>query len=205
MGRSRAGGGRKVAASAAPPDLEIHRVTRSRWRDLERLFGPRGACGGCWCMYWRLKRAEFEKNKGAGNRRTLKRIVESGAVPGLLAYSAGEPVGWCALAPREELAVLERSRVLQRVDHQPVWSVVCFYITRPHRGRGLSLALLRAAAEEARRRGARILEGYPIDPKSGRTADVFVWTGLASTFRRAGFREAVRRSPTRPIMRLLIR
>jgi len=194
--------GRKQTSKHVPLDeLVIRRATPARWRDLERLFGPRGACGGCWCMYWRLRRSEYEKKKGAGNRRALKRLVESGAVPGLIAYAAGEPIGWCAIAPRDQLPVLENSRILSRADDQPVWSVPCFYIARPWRGRGVTLALLKAAAAEARRRGARILEGYPIEPKGGRTADAFAWTGLASTFRKAGFKEVARRSPTRPLFR----
>jgi GNAT superfamily N-acetyltransferase len=197
--------GKKTVRSRMPADLEVQPVAPARWRDLERLFGPRGACAGCWCMYWRLTRSQWEAGKGAGNRRTLKKLVDSGATPGLLAYLDGEPVGWCAIAPREQFPVLERSRVLQRVDDQPVWSVVCFYVTRAARRRGVSLALLRGAVSEARKRGARIVEGYPIDPKRGPMADAFAWTGLAATFRQAGFREVARRSETRPIMRLQLR
>jgi hypothetical protein len=47
-----------------------------------------------------------------------------------------------------------------------------------------------------------MLEGYPVEPREGLVPVVFVWTGLASAFRKAGFREVLRRSPTRPIFRL---
>ena len=184
--------------------LTVRPATPARWADLEKLFGPRGACGGCWCMYWRLRRSEFEKKKGPGNRRALKRLVGEGRVPGLLAYAGKEPIGWVSLAPREEFPVLENSRVAARVDSKPVWSVVCLFIAKEHRNRGVSVALLHAAADYARKKGARIVEGYPVEPKA-RQADVFVYTGLASAFRRAGYREVARRSPTRPVMRRALR
>ena len=186
---------------AQPAKLEFHPVTAKRWRDLEKLFGERGACGGCWCMCWRLKRSQFEKQKGAGNKKALKKIVAAGEVPGLLAYAGREPVGWCSVAPREAFPVLENSRILKRVDNQPVWSASCFFVARPYRRQGLSVKLLRAAVAYAKKKGARMVEGYPVEPKKSPMPDVFAWTGLASAFRRAGFKEVLRRSPTRPIMR----
>jgi GNAT superfamily N-acetyltransferase len=152
-------------------------------------------------MTWRLSSADFARLKGEGNRRALRALVDSGEPPGLLAYVGDEPAAWCAVAPREAYPRLDRSRVLARVDDQPVWSVSCFYVARPFRRSGLSLALLEAAVAHARERGARIVEGYPIEPRQGRVPDVFVWTGLASTFREAGFQEVARRSETRPILR----
>jgi GNAT superfamily N-acetyltransferase len=183
------------------PAIQVHPLTPDRWQDLEALFGERGACGGCWCMLWRLKRSGFEKGKGAGNKRAMKRIVDAGETPGLLAYAEGRPVAWCALAPRETYPLLENSRVLARVDDKPVWSVVCLFVERSHRRKGISARLLRAAAGYAAKHGARIVEGYPVEPKKGTIPDVFAWTGLPSAFAKAGFVEVARRSPTRPIMR----
>jgi GNAT superfamily N-acetyltransferase len=185
--------------------VTIRALTAARWKDLERLFGERGACGGCWCMYWRLSRPIFERQKGEGNRRAFKKIVAGGAPPGLLAYDGSEPVGWCAIAPRAEYPKMARSRVLEPVDAQPVWSVSCLFVARPYRRRGLSVRLLTAAADYARRRGGRIVEGYPVEPRQGDMPDPFVWTGLASAYRRAGFTEVARRSETRPIMRRNLR
>jgi GNAT superfamily N-acetyltransferase len=176
-------------------------LTPERWPDFEKLFGPRGACGGCWCMYWRLSRPQYEQQHGELNRRNMKALVDSGAVPGLLVYSSDEPVGWCSIAPREEFPTLERSRILKRVDDQPVWSVVCFFITRSYRRMGLTVQLLRASIEYARAKGAHIVEGYPVEPKGGKSPDVFVYTGLLSAFKQAGFTEIMRRSETRPIVR----
>ena len=187
-----------------PRDLEFHPVTANRWRDIERLFGERGACGGCWCMWWRVPRSRFVQQKGAGNRRAFKRLVEAGETPGLLAYCDGEPVGWCALAPREAYPRLERSRILKPVDAEPVWSVTCFFVARPFRRRGVTVALLKAAVAYAKAHGARIVEGYPVEPKGTRMPDPFVYTGLASAFRKTGFVEVLRRSQTRPIMRYTV-
>jgi GNAT superfamily N-acetyltransferase len=81
-----------------------------------------------------------------------------------------------------------------------VWSVVCFFIARPHRRKGLALRLLEGAVSYARETGASIVEGYPVEPAAP-LPDAFAYTGLASIFRRAGFIEVARRSATRPIMR----
>jgi GNAT superfamily N-acetyltransferase len=182
-------------------DLEFHPLAPDRWTDLEKLFGEKGACGGCWCMWWRLKRSQFEQQKGEGNRKALKRIVASGEIPGLLAYLHNEPVAWCSVAPRKAYATLERSRILAPVDDKPVWSVVCFFVAKPFRHKGVTMKLLKAAIEYVKRQGGRIIEGYPVEPRKARMPDAFAYTGLASTFRKAGFVEVIRRSETRPIMR----
>ncbi len=179
-------------------------LTIDRWSDFERLFGPRGACGGCWCMYWRQSRRQFAEQHGEGNRLAMKKLVEAGVNPGLMAYEDGVPVGWCSIAPRVDFPTLANSRILKPVDGQPVWSVVCFFIARGQRRKGLTVQLLKAAVDFAAARGARIVEGYPVEPKNSQAPDVFVYTGLASAFRQAGFSEIERRSATRPIMRFTI-
>jgi GNAT superfamily N-acetyltransferase len=192
------------SSSLSRPDVECHPVTSDRWPDLETLFGPHGATGGCWCMYWRLPRAQFSAQKGKGTKEALQHLVESGEIAGLLTYAQGQPVGWCAIAPRESYPVLKWSRILKRVDAAPVWSVVCFFVNKAFRGKGVTTVLLRAAVEYARQYGARLVEGYPIEPKTPRIPAVFAWTGLASVFRQAGFVEVKRRSDTRPVMRYVI-
>ena len=181
--------------------LDFQPVTTENWPDLEVLFGPRGAIGGCWCMWWRIKRAEFEKQQGDGNHEAMRSIVASGKVPGILAYHAGEPVAWCSVAPWEDFGVLDRSPVLKRVDDQPIWSVVCFFMAKGCRHIGLSSRMLEAAVAYASQQGARIVEGYPIEPKKDSAPDIYAFTGMASTFKQLGFEEVARRSETRPIMR----
>ena len=186
-------------------NLDFCPLTPKRWSDLEKLFGKRGACGGCWCMWWRLKRSEFMKQRGEENRKAFKKIVESGEIPGILAYSNNEPVAWCSVAPREAFQALERSRVLKRVDDKHVWSVVCFFVAKQFRHRGVTVILLKAVQDYVRCQGDNIVEGYPIEPKTDRTPDPFAYTGLVSAFRKAGFVEVIRRSKTRPIMRYVLK
>ncbi len=182
--------------------IKICPVTTELWPDFEKLFGAKGACGGCWCMLWRLKRSAFEAGKGEKNRRAMWAAIQSGKTPGLLAYAGGKPVGWCSVAPRAHFPALENSRILKPVDEQPVWSITCLFVEKNFRRQGISVALLRAAAEHVKRQGGKIVEGYPAEPKKDRMPDVFVWTGLASAYQQAGFVECARRSETRPIMRL---
>lgn len=156
-------------------------------------------------MYWRLKYKEYEQLKGAGNKALLQDLVDSGSIPGLIAYQMGQPVGWCSLGPREQFVRLSTSKILAPVDDQPVWSIMCFYIHPQMRGSGVATKLLEAAIDFARTHGAKILEGYPVEPKKGKTPSVFAFTGIASTFRKLAFREILRRSETRPIMRLYLK
>ena len=183
--------------------LEIVPVTPDRWPDLEALFGARGACGGCWCMSWRLKKAAFEAGKGESNRAQLKALVEGAHEPGVIAYADGKPIGWCSIAPREHFPRLASSRTLRPVDNEPVWSITCLFVAKAHRRQGVSVALLNGACAFAAQRGASIVEGYPTEPGQELPAP-FVWTGLASAFRQAGFAEVMRRANTRPIMRRFV-
>lgn len=185
--------------------IEIYPVTKELWADFEKLFGAKGACGGCWCMLWRLKRSEFEAGKGEKNRRAMQALVELGKIPGLLAYADGKPVAWCSVAPREHFPALENSRILKPVDEQPVWSISCLFVEKSYRRQGISVALLRAAADYVKRQGGKIVEGYPTEPQKDRMPDVFVWTGIASAYQQAGFVECARRSETRPIMRFVVK
>ena len=152
-------------------------------------------------MWWRLTKKEYDGQKGAGNKTAMKKIICSGETPGILAYVNNDPVAWCSLAPREKYASLDRSRVLKRVDDLPVWSIVCFYIAKDYRHKGLSVRLLKEAKKYCKAQGAKILEGYPTEPRKDSMPDVFAWTGVYSTFVKAGFKEVARRSETRPIMR----
>ena len=155
-------------------------------------------------MFWRFPRKEYEMRKGAGNKKALREIVDSGRKPGILAYSGRQPIGWCAVAPRSEYVALERSRILKPVDDEPVWSISCLFVRKDFRRQGVSSQLLRAAADLAKKQGAKIVEGYPTDPASEKSPDPFLWHGITSAFTAAGFEEVARRSSSRPIMRLVL-
>ena len=184
-------------------DLSFHPLTQKLWRDFELLFGKHGACGGCWCMYWKLRGKAFTENTGHTTRQMQKAIVDSKVVPGLLAYSDGYPVGWIAVEPRSAYPKLAHSRTLKPVDEQEVWSITCFFVEKKYRRKGITVELLKAAADYVKTQGGKIVEGYPVDALSNQ-ADAFVYTGTASAFRQAGFKEVARNSPTRPIFRYVI-
>jgi hypothetical protein len=175
--------------------VRVHPLTADRWPDLLRLFGDRGATNGCWCMFWRLKRGEFEGNGNRGNRSALEELVRGGAVPGVLGYRGGVPVGWCSIAPREQYGSLERSPKYRRLDDAPVWSVVCFFLDREHRDEHLGVPLLKSAVDYAWKQGAEIVEGYP-STGSGH------YMGTEGMFERAGFRRAQRIDDKRSLYRL---
>ena len=186
----------------AEPALEVHPLTPDRWDDLAVLFDRPGDARGCWCMYWRVRGSEFERLWGRGARAAFEEVVEAGPPTGLLAYRDGHPVGWCAVAPRETYPRVLRSPVIRPVDDQPAcWAIVCFYVERGELRGGVAAVLLDAAVELAAGGGAEAVEGYPKDTGGGRRHANELYVGSVSMFRRAGFEEVGRRSPTRPIMR----
>lgn len=187
--------------------FEARPLTAGSWGDLEYLFGlPGGSIvRGCWCLFYR----RTGKPPGDGgppgsmaraNKQAMCDLVGSGVVPGLIGYLDGEPAGWISCGPREEYLKLRRSPVMKPVDDTPVWSVVCSFVAKAHRGKGLQHRLLAAAIDYAREHGARVLEAYPVD-KPERSHPDFMFFGSRSLYERAGFAEVVRRSPTRVVMR----
>jgi GNAT superfamily N-acetyltransferase len=181
--------------------FEVRAVTKERWPDLVELF-DRPIVRTCFCMFYR--KTGSGTGVGAENQRAMKALVEQGTVPGLIGYEDGVPVAWVSLGPREDYPKLRRSPVMKPVDDRPVWSIVCFFVDRTVRGRGLSERMLRAAVDYARSRGARLVEAYPVDgTERGHPDDMFF--GAKSMFDRAGFREVARRRPARPVVRKTIR
>jgi GNAT superfamily N-acetyltransferase len=183
--------------------FEVRQLTKQTWADLEELFDlPGGSIvRGCWCMYYRRSgKVGVGRASGSNNKEGLRTLVRSGGMPGLVGYSDGSPVGWISLGPREDYRRLERSRVMKPVDGTPVWSIVCTYVAKAYRGKGYQHKLLAGAIDYARDQGVRMLEAYPVD-KPQRSHDDFMFFGSRSLYERAGFREVVRRSPTRLVMR----
>ena len=181
--------------------LSIVAATPECWEAFEALMGPKGGAGGCWCMLWRQSAKCQEAGKGAANRKAMRAVFAQDVPPGLLAFDGGQAVAWLSVAPRPEFVRLENSRVLAPVDDRPVWSISCFLIKPGHRRMGLAVSLLQAAKSFVAERGGTIVEGYPIEPRKDPYPSAYAWTGIAESFRRAGFTEVARRSETRPIMR----
>ena len=187
--------------------LTVRPLTPGRWSDLETLFNARGCslARGCWCMYYRRSGAPGPLPPGMtraqAHRADLKALVDGGSPPGLIGYQDKVPVGWVSLGPRDEYAKLRRSPVMKAVDDQPVWSIVCFVVPPAYRGQGVARALLDGAIAYAGKRGAKLVEAYPVD-RSGRSDDDTMWFGAKSMYDEAGFVEVARRRPHRPIVRI---
>lgn len=185
--------------------MTVHPLTPERWDDLVDLFGPeRGANSGCWCMWWRMTRADWKVAPREEKRDCFRSIVKEGPPPGVLAYEGDIAVGWCAVGPRKTLPQFNRSRVASPIeDIEGVFAVNCFYVRAGWRGQKLMRRLLEGAVKFAASRGAAAIEACPID-----TQRKLVWgegyVGIASVFRDAGFSEVARRSSTRPLMRKAI-
>jgi GNAT superfamily N-acetyltransferase len=184
-------------------------ATAGCWDDLEALFGKNGVSAGCWCMFWRLDRASYQKFQGEGNKAVLRSLVLEDHVPGVLAYVDGKAAGWCSVSPREEFAALENSRILIRVDDRPSWAITCFFVAKGFRQQGLARALLEGARDYAISQGAKIVEGYPIDLqapqlKGQKLTRYSGCMGIASVFRSLGFIEVAHASETQLIMRYYV-
>ncbi|HVZ00523.1 MAG TPA: GNAT family N-acetyltransferase [Dongiaceae bacterium] len=185
--------------------LAFHPLTPERWPDLERLFGPNGACAGCWCMFWRMRGPDYRRSAGAEKKLAFKRVCrDAGRPPGVIAYRDGMPVGWVAIAPRADYIRLAEARVLAPIDDKPVWSITCFFIHRTARRQGLMEKLIDAAVDFARDEGARLIEAYP-KPVTGKMASTDLYVGTVRCFERAGFAVVARPSEARAIMRRAVR
>jgi GNAT superfamily N-acetyltransferase len=190
------------------PGPDIRPLTAATWDALAALFSEGGDPRWCWCAWFRRRGLDWSNSTPESNRDLLRRLVDEGPrPPGLVALRDGRGIGWVSVGPREEYERLAQSRVLARVDDQPVWSIVCFVVSRRERGRGLATALLEAAIEHARSQGARLLEAYPVHTGGQRIASSSAYHGTLRMFERAGFRVVTERRATagsrpRPIMRL---
>ena len=175
-------------------------LTPEHWTDFETLFGPNGACTGCWCAWFLMTNREFKETRKEGHKQLMRDLVDEGVEPGLIAYADGVPAGWVALAPRERYKRLATSKQLGAVDDQPVWVIPCFFIHRDYRRQGLMGKLLSAAIAYARSKGVETLEAFPLDVE-GKMSSIQMYTGKSSVFYELGFKEVVRRD-YRPIVRL---
>lgn len=188
--------------------LTIVEITPDHWRDVEQLFGPNGACGGCWCMWWRIEKGErWDDVKGPTAKRRSKKLVQSGKARGVLAYDGGKPAGWCAFGPRIEFSRLDRSSSFTCDDADRVWSLPCFFVKRRHRGHGVARNMLDVACTILRHERAEIIEGYPTCPNEigQRSPDTFVFTGMLSMFEKSGFKPVENKEKGKIRLRRLVK
>jgi GNAT superfamily N-acetyltransferase len=193
--------------------LLVYPLSPKRWEDLVLVFGGgdgKGDCGRCWCMYWRLPKANFVDLLGKKNKKLFNQLVAAGPPPGLIGYDeTGAPVGWVQVTPRPDTPAWNAPGRLTAplepddADNERIWGISCFVVRAGHRRHGYFSGLLDAAIGWARENGATALDACPVDAKERRPASA-LYHGLAPAFRERGFKELARRRPDRPLMRLVL-
>lgn len=183
--------------------IDIHPATPDRLADLASLFGTNGTTRGCWCTYFLTTSKEFSSGWGRANRARFERVARAEPPAGLLAYQAGEPVGWCAAGPRARYSRALRSPVLkgrEADEDTSVWLVPCFFVRRDARHCGVTRQLLEAAVQLAADHGATAVEGFP---RAGdtRLAAGDAYLGAEPVFAACGFTVVSRPTPKRVVMR----
>lgn len=182
--------------------LTFEPLTKDNWGKFVQLFGSKGACGNCWCMYYRFSKTDFKEGKtDDGNKDAMKELVFNNRPTGILGFYGDQPIAWCAFAPREDFIKLEKSRVHKRIDNEPVWSIPCFFIDKSFRRSGISVELLKGVIQYARKQKIKVIEAYPTIPTQEKLPDSFAWIGLYKSFERAGFKIVDRTSKNRPMVR----
>lgn len=177
--------------------LTFKPVTKANWDDFEALFSAPGGPKYCWCMVWRRSAEEAHDIPGNQRKPLIKQRVDAGTTIGLLGYLAGNPVAWVSIAPRETYT---RIGGAEAKPGEKIWSLACMYIQRKMRGEGYGNALIEAAADYARKRGATVLEAYPVDPDS----PSYRFMGFVPAFERFGFKAIGREGSRRHVMRLAL-
>ena len=186
------------------------------WADAETVFGTRGDPARCWCQFYKVTNSEWGQLGGTGCAAQLSAQVraaqrhDGAPTPGLVAYLDDEPVGWVAVEPRTKYPTAMRGRVVtggstETPDDESVWAIVCFVVRVGYRRRGVAGTLISAAVEHARRLGARVLEGYPVDVlERGKVSAAALYHGTVTLFEGAGFGVTARPLPGRALMRLTL-
>jgi GNAT superfamily N-acetyltransferase len=186
--RSRASASGRLSFRPLTPDLmaALGLVLRGSWGS------------SCWCMYPRLTDAQAREGWNNEKRRiAMTELAALTPAPGLLAFAGDEVVGWVAVAPRLDYPRLAHSRATPPVDLAPVWVIPCITVRPSARGRGIAVALIKAAARYAGECGATIVEAYP-RAGAARIADDSAFFGTEAMFRRAGFKTVRGPLPGRP-------
>jgi len=188
----------------------VEPLTPELWPAFERLFGRNGACMGCWCMYWRLPRKEYDAARGDAARRMMKKRVKEGPPPGVLAFAGDEAVGWLQIGPRADAPQWNTPRRVsaplkpEDAADAAVWAATCFFVKPGMRRQGVTGVLLDAGIDLARANGARAIEACPVETE-GRMDSTSLYVGHVGVFERARFKEIARRKDNRPLMRLELR
>lgn len=186
-------------------ELVVSVVGPDDWPALSELLEQKGPVENCWCTYFRMTAKERASCGPAERKDRLRDLVESGERVGVLASVDGAPAGWIGVGPRQGFPRLRGSRVAKPVegdDPERIWSVVCLYVAREHRRRGLVEALIDRAVQWARDEKADVIEAYPEDDRDPAVEiDRSSFHGRVSTFESRGFTVVEPRLQRRALVR----
>jgi GNAT superfamily N-acetyltransferase len=192
--------------------ISIVPANKASCKDLQTVFGSRGAASWCQCQRYKLRPREafakfpVEERAGRLRQQTDCGHPESDSTSGLVAYLDGEPVGWCAVEPRTAYEGLVRNARVpwqgraEDKSNDGIWAVTCLFTRAGFRKSGVSRAFARAAVDFARERGAQAIEGYPMTAKGVIAEELHV--GTEGVFAEAGFAQVSRPTPRRVVMRI---
>ncbi len=191
--------------------LVVYPATPDRWDDVEQVFESGAIANRCWCQWVRKTQQQARDDGPAGNRASLRALIDTGEVPGLIAYANRDPLGWCSVGAKSAFGRLRRSRALTPTAEDPspeeTWATLCFYVTPGHRGEGVARALLRGALAYAQQMGARAYESYPVRTNGRKVDNDLAYPGTDRLLAGEGFREIPSAAPGRSsqiIMRKLL-
>ncbi len=189
--------------------VEILPATGDRFDDAEVALDS-GDGPECQCQWWLLPNGPWKEATVADRTEMFRTEFDGDLPPGLIAYVDGEPAGWVRVGPRTAQPRLARTRDVTgsttETLHDPsVWAVTCFVVRTAHRGTGLMRDLLDAAVTAARDGGARVVEGYPLDPVAAKRSANQLYRGTVSVFEDAGFTVVGRPKPDRALVSLTLR
>ncbi len=193
----------------------IKELDDSTWPDFERFFAKHGVPSYCWCLYYQREQSReremaelglTEKDMRDHNRRKKRDLVAAGRSHGVLLYSEGDPVGWCAYGPREEFPRVDRGRFYKKLglpeEGRKLWRIVCMVVDKDHRRMGVAAAALKAALASIRRQGGGVVEAYPLVSTKGGSQSL--WFGTVGMFEREGFTAVAPMGASR-LMRKVVR
>lgn len=188
--------------------VEILPATSERHDDAVRAMAH-GDGPGCLCQWWMVRPSEFAGLTAEDKARMLRADLSAPVAPALVAYRDGAVAGWVRVGPRPAQPRIGRTRAIvahtgESLEDTDVWAVTCFAVRREHRGRGLMRELLHAAIAHARAHGARVVEGYPLDPTVKRRGAEDLYHGTVGVFEDAGFEVIARPRPDSAIVALTV-
>jgi len=144
-----------------------------------------GVFGGCWCLGFHLEGGDKTLTAAMRRRRKLERVQE-GKAHAALVFDRDDCVGWCQFGAPDEVPRIKSRAVYEKGQRSlPDWRIVCNFVGKGHRRRGVATAALAGALDLIARLGGGTVEGYP--EEAGAVPAGFLFNGALSTYERLGF------------------